>query len=332
MPRHRGARARRSSSTPTARSRRSFQRRHDEADARLGRHDHRARLQRSTPAPGRDEELVSLRLGRRRGQDRLAGHRRRGAQLRLPRRRQLQGRPGFGVFLSVGAAPTGERVQVAELAADQDRRRSASSWPDIEADPSDFVLLAVGQRHGIQGMPGLEFSGTIEGIEIDVGKLLARRVPDHRRSTSIGVSIKGNVFGGEINATLLGGILKLDARPAAIIDALRHDHAGRRPRPVLRPSRAASQFAGMGGISIRFGALRARPADRPAQRRRPGRHPARAEHRPVDQRLRRRRRVLQDAAVDRRPVHSCAGRSSTCPPAMPADQWLSTIKQQVASQ
>ena len=95
-----------------------------------------------------------------------------------------------------------------------------------------MLSLSVERHRASRAIAGLEFSGSIEGVKIDVGKLLDGEFPIVDIA-SIGVSVKGNVFGGQLDAALIGGILKLDAggrhhRP------VRHDHAGRRPRLLRR--------------------------------------------------------------------------------------------------
>ena len=115
---------------------------------------------------------------------------------------------GFGVFLSVGSAngdsfkwPSWLPIRITELGI---------TWDDIQANPADFKLTLSASVTGIQGMAGIEFSGTIEGVVIDVGKLFAGQFPIVDIA-SIGVTISGDLFGGQINAGLIGGILKVDA-------------------------------------------------------------------------------------------------------------------------
>src|SRR2546426_6872958 len=67
-------------------------------------------------------------------------------------------------------------------------------------------------------MSGMEFSGSIDGMKIDLGKLLRGEFPI-TDIASFGVSVKGKVFGGDLDAALVGGILKLDAG-GRIIDAI----------------------------------------------------------------------------------------------------------------
>ena len=83
--------------------------------------------------------------------------------------------------------------------------------------PDQLPADAVGERHGIKGIAGLTFSGSIQGIQIDIGKLLAGEFPIVGIA-SIGVEVKGDLFGGEIDAELIGGIQKLDASGNMIAD------------------------------------------------------------------------------------------------------------------
>jgi len=115
---------------------------------------------------------------------------------------------GFGVFLSIGSADGGSfkwpswlPIKINEIGIE---------WRDIQSDPGDFLLTLSASVTGLHGLDGLQFSGTIEGVKIDVGKLLDGEFPIVDIA-SIGVSVRGKMFGGEINATLIGGILKLDA-------------------------------------------------------------------------------------------------------------------------
>ena len=108
-------------------------------------------------------------------------------------------KPGFGVFLSVGAAdgasfkwPAWLPIKITEIGI---------TWRDIQDDPSDFVLTLSAAVTGLQGMSGLEFSGAIEGVKIDVGLLLQGKFPIIDIA-SIGVQLKGNMFGGQITAGL----------------------------------------------------------------------------------------------------------------------------------
>ena len=116
---------------------------------------------------------------------------------------------GFGVVLSVGSAtgssfmwPSWLPIQITEIGI---------QWPKgIQTDPADMLLTLSANVTGIQGMGGLTFSGSIQGIQIDVGMLLAGQFPIIG-ITSLGVSVSGNMFGGQLDASLIGGILKLDA-------------------------------------------------------------------------------------------------------------------------
>ncbi|MEE8308732.1 MAG: hypothetical protein V3R81_15810, partial [Gammaproteobacteria bacterium] len=120
----------------------------------------------------------------------------------------FQTRTGFGVFLSVDSAngdsvgwPSWLPVRITTIGI---------TWKDINNKPFEFKLLLSASVVSIAGMPkNVKFSGSIEGVEIDLGLLFQGKFPI-TRIDSIGVSIKGPLFGGEINAGLIGGILRLD--------------------------------------------------------------------------------------------------------------------------
>ncbi len=117
-------------------------------------------------------------------------------------------KPGFGVFLSVGSAtgdsfqwPSFLPIRIDELGI---------SWPDIQSDPSNFVLTLSASVTGIKGLGGLTFSGSIQGVQISPTLLAQGKFPIIGIN-SLGVTVSGNLFGGQINASLVGGILKLDS-------------------------------------------------------------------------------------------------------------------------
>ncbi|HEY6226375.1 MAG TPA: hypothetical protein VI282_04555, partial [Verrucomicrobiae bacterium] len=115
--------------------------------------------------------------------------------------------PGFGIFLTIGDAdgasfqwPSWLPIHINTIGLE---------WADIEHHPEEFVLTLSASVTGIKGIGGLEFSGSIEGVKIDIGKLLHGQFPIIDIA-SIGVTVHGNMFGGEIDAGLIGGILKVD--------------------------------------------------------------------------------------------------------------------------
>src|SRR4029453_8450635 len=78
-------------------------------------------------------------------------------------------RPGFGVFLSVGDAsgdsfkwPSWLPIRINAIGIE---------WPDIQADPANFLLTLSVAVAGLPSIGGVEFSGSIEGVKIDIGKL-----------------------------------------------------------------------------------------------------------------------------------------------------------------
>ena len=156
-------------------------------------------------------------------------------------------KPGFGVFLSVGAAdgasfkwPSWLPIKITEIGL---------TWPDIQNDPANFVLTLSAAVTGLQGMSGLEFSGAIEGVKIDVGLLLQGKFPIIDIA-SIGVSLKGKMFGGEITAGLIGGIIKLDANGAEIDNFDTTTPVA--DRVFFVGVEGGFKMAGVGGFTIKF--------------------------------------------------------------------------------
>jgi hypothetical protein len=115
--------------------------------------------------------------------------------------------PGFGVFVSVGSAsgesfkwPSFMPIKITEIGV---------QWADIENDPGDFVLILSAEVTEIKGMKGMSFSGAVRGIKISP-KLLVQGKNPITDIESFGVSAEGAVFGGEMSASMIGGILRLD--------------------------------------------------------------------------------------------------------------------------
>ena len=76
--------------------------------------------------------------------------------------------------------------------------------------PGELHPHAVGERHRDPGLPGLTFSGAVQGIQIDPSLLAQGEFPIVGIS-SIAVTVQGDLFGGQLDAGLVGGILELDS-------------------------------------------------------------------------------------------------------------------------
>ena len=115
---------------------------------------------------------------------------------------------GFGLSLSVGSA-TGDAFKFPSF---MPIRIDAIGieWADVTNNPGDFVLTLSASVTSIQGLAGVQISGSIQGIRIQPA-LLARGEFPIIGIDSLGVTVKGDLFGGTIDAGLVGGILKLDS-------------------------------------------------------------------------------------------------------------------------
>ncbi|MGB7963189.1 MAG: hypothetical protein WCF12_09585, partial [Propionicimonas sp.] len=120
---------------------------------------------------------------------------------------------GFGVFLSVGSA-TGDSFKWPSFLPIRIDALGVQ-WDDPENNPGDFVLTLSASVTGIQGLGGLTFSGSIQGVKIKPALLAEGKFPIIAID-SLGVTVVGKMFGGELNAGLVGGILRLDANYAII--------------------------------------------------------------------------------------------------------------------
>jgi hypothetical protein len=156
---------------------------------------------------------------------------------------------GFGVFLEIGSAdgssfmwPDWMPVRITQIGI---------VWPGdtLQTDPSSFQLILSATVTSLKGMDNLQFSGTVEGIVIDIGLLKQGKFPV-LDIASIGVRVEGDLFGGQLKAALIGGIIKLDAN-AQVIDALDTTSAVA-DRVFFIGVEGGFTFSGMGGFSIRF--------------------------------------------------------------------------------
>lgn len=156
--------------------------------------------------------------------------------------------PDFGVHLSVLPAagkdlgmPSWMPVQIETLGL---------RWRSINEAPLDVVLTLSASVVGIEGLPGASFSGSIEGVQIDLGLLRQGRFPILELG-GIGVTIEAQAFGGTIHGGLIGGLVRLDADghrigPDAPFNTPVAD------RVLYLGVQGGFEFAGLAGFMIRF--------------------------------------------------------------------------------
>src|SRR5918994_2440180 len=238
----------------------------------------------------------------------------------------FEAKQGFGVVLNLGGAdgnafkwPTWLPIRITSLGV---------QWTDPNAHPEDFTIVMSAAVTSIKGIPNLEFTGAIDGIRIDVGELLAGRNPIVGVD-AIAVQVKGNLFGGELNAALLGGILRL-TEGGTIIQAF-DQTTPVAERIFYLGIEGGFSFAGLGGFSIRLGLSELGPLTVQISASVPG-------------------GILLEPitglsmndfvagveffktlpSID--DPFQLRGPAFNVPAAMPADEWLATIQQQVAAQ
>ncbi|HWG93174.1 MAG TPA: VCBS repeat-containing protein, partial [Mycobacteriales bacterium] len=155
---------------------------------------------------------------------------------------------GFGVFLQVGAAAGSSFKWPEFLPVRIDA--IGIEWADIERAPADFVLVLSASVTGIKGVGGLEFSGSVQGIRIAPALLAAGQFPIIGID-ALGVTVKGKMFGGELDAALVGGILKLNSSFGIIGTFDRTTPVAH--RVFYLGLQGGFSIAGMAGFTIRLG-------------------------------------------------------------------------------
>jgi hypothetical protein len=113
-------------------------------------------------------------------------------------------------------------------------------------DFTDPIIVISASVTGIPGAPGLEFSGIIEDVKIRPALLLQGKFPIIDIG-AIGVGVRGQMFGGSIDAALIGGILKLDANG----DMMTGD-GELAERILFMGLQGGFEFPGVGGLTIRL--------------------------------------------------------------------------------
>ncbi len=84
-------------------------------------------------------------------------------------------------------------------------------WNNFATDPANFQLILSASINSIQGLPGgVTVSGEITDAVIDIGKLEAGQFPITSIG-SIGGSVSGTLFGLQLNAGFVLGIINLNA-------------------------------------------------------------------------------------------------------------------------
>ena len=123
-------------------------------------------------------------------------------------------------------------------------------WADVQNHPEDFTLLLSASVTGIKGLGGLTFSGSIQGVRIRPSLLADGQFPIIGID-SIAVTVKGSMFGGTIDAGLVGGIMKLDSsyHEISVLD---------NTTPVFKRVfylgiQGGFSMAGLAGFTIRLG-------------------------------------------------------------------------------
>jgi hypothetical protein len=161
----------------------------------------------------------------------------------------FKAKTGFGVFLSIGGA-TGDGFQWPSFLPIKIESIGIRWIGDVETDPTNFELILSASITAIKGVSGLQFTGSVEGIRINPSLLAQGKMPI-TRIDSLGVTVKGAMFGGEIDAGIVGGILRLDANYNII--GVFDDTTPVQQRVFYLGLQGGFSMAGMAGFTIRVG-------------------------------------------------------------------------------
>ena len=83
-------------------------------------------------------------------------------------------------------------------------------WRNLNDYPEDFRLIVSADVTSIKGLPNLKVSGTVKGLEFDVGALVRGDNP-LTGLQSIGVTVSGDMFGGTVTGGLIGGVIPISS-------------------------------------------------------------------------------------------------------------------------
>src|SRR3954454_639396 len=155
---------------------------------------------------------------------------------------------GFGVFLSVGSA-TGSAFGIPPILGVRIDEIGVQ-WVDVEHHPEDFTLIVSASVTDVKVVPGLVVSGAIKGMKIQPSLLAEGKFPIISID-SFGVSVKGEMFGGELDAQLVGGVLRLDSNYNII--GTFDSTTPVAQRVFYLGIEGGFSMAGMGGFTIRLG-------------------------------------------------------------------------------
>ena len=132
------------------------------------------------------------------------------------------------------------------------------SWTDLHANPFDFVLSLSASVTQLQGVSGLTFSGTVDNIQIDLGKLEHGLFPIIGLDAA-GITVGGDIFGGHVDATLIAGILRV-GNDNTILTGV-HPDSDVKTRIFYAGLDGGFSFGSVGGINLQLGLSQYGPLD-----------------------------------------------------------------------
>jgi 6-phosphogluconolactonase (cycloisomerase 2 family) len=125
------------------------------------------------------------------------------------------------------------------------------NWQNFTQDPADFTITVSASVTGLFNLP-VTVSGTIQGLQIDIGKLVAGQDPIVGLG-SFGVSVSGDLFGGTLDAELVGGLARIDKNNNLIPDGTTVPDSDVKDRIFFAGLQGGFDMGGVGGFTIQIG-------------------------------------------------------------------------------
>jgi 6-phosphogluconolactonase (cycloisomerase 2 family)/Ca2+-binding RTX toxin-like protein len=127
------------------------------------------------------------------------------------------------------------------------------SWSNFASAPQNFVIsISASVDANLFGMAGVRATGTVQGLKIDIEKLVNGQFPIIDVG-AVGVSVRGNMFGGTVDGALVAGIVKIDQNDELIPDGESPNPEDIKETIIYGGLRGGFSMAGAAGFSIQIG-------------------------------------------------------------------------------
>src|SRR5262249_10072343 len=154
----------------------------------------------------------------------------------------------FGVSISVGADANTTNTNAQTMGWPSwlplQSATGALFWPHFHTDPTVFVMN-FSAAINFDLIPGLNVSGNVTNVVMDVNATTGQF--EITSIGALGVGVSGNLFGGTVSGTLVGGMVRIDAN-GKVVDGL--GNLTGTTTPGTTPFRSAFYVGIEGGYNI----------------------------------------------------------------------------------